>query len=120
MIVTKEHGETELKNAKTATCTAEGYTGDKVCKNCGEIVEAGKKVVKIAHTYKDGKCIVCGAIDSNYYKPSTQLGAITDTSKDNPQTGNNSNIALYFIMMFVTGVGLTGTAVYSRKRKSIR
>ena len=31
--------ETELKNAVDATCTAAGYSGDAVCKICGETVE---------------------------------------------------------------------------------
>lgn len=57
----KAHGETELKNVKEATCAEEGYTGDKVCKVCGEVVEQGKPVEKLAHSYKDGKCTVCGA-----------------------------------------------------------
>lgn len=133
VIAAKGHSETELKNVKEATCTAEGYTGDKVCKTCGEVVEAGKTVVKTAHTYKDGKCTVCGAIDPSYkpgtqqdgakdpgYKPDTQPGGSADTDKDAPQTGDNINIALYFILMLAAGSGLTGTAIYSRKRKSTR
>ena len=28
----------ELKNAKPATCTQDGYTGDEVCKVCGEVI----------------------------------------------------------------------------------
>ena len=39
-----------LANVKAATCTAEGYTGDKVCAKCGEILEKGKVIDKIAHT----------------------------------------------------------------------
>ena len=38
------HGETELKNAKDATCTEKGYTGDKVCKDCGKVAEAGTEI----------------------------------------------------------------------------
>ena len=53
-------GGTEVKNAKDATCTEEGYTGDKVCKGCGEILEKGEATGKIAHDYQDGKCSVCG------------------------------------------------------------
>ena len=54
------HGETELKNAKDATCTEKGYTGDKVCKDCGKTVEAGTEIEMTAHTFEDGKCSVCG------------------------------------------------------------
>lgn len=60
------HGEAELKNQKDATCTAEGYTGDKVCTVCGEILEKGESIAMLAHSYKDGKCTVCGTIDSTF------------------------------------------------------
>ncbi len=33
--------KTELRNAKEATCTEDGYTGDEVCTVCGEIVKRG-------------------------------------------------------------------------------
>lgn len=41
------HGETELKNVKKATETKEGYTGDKVCKDCGAVVEKGEVIAKL-------------------------------------------------------------------------
>ena len=34
-----------------------------------------------------------------------------------PQTGDDSNIALWMALMLAAGAVLTGTAVYSRKRK---
>ena len=37
-----------------------------------------------------------------------------------PQTGDNSNIALWMALMLAAGAVLTGTAVYSRKRKYSR
>ena len=58
--------EIELKNTKNATCTEEGYIGDKVCKVCGEVVEQGKAIPKLAHNYENGKCTVCGEIDSTF------------------------------------------------------
>ena len=66
--------ETELKNIKNATCTAEGYTGDKVCKVCGEVVEQGTAIAKLPHNFEDGKCTVCGALDSTF-KPVITSGA---------------------------------------------
>lgn len=38
------------KNAKAATCTSEGYTGDKVCAVCGKTVETGSTIAVTAHT----------------------------------------------------------------------
>ena len=37
-------GETEVKNAKTATCGVAGYTGDTCCKDCGEKLADGKVI----------------------------------------------------------------------------
>jgi LPXTG-motif cell wall-anchored protein len=102
------HVETEIQGAKDATCTEEGYTGDKVCKVCGEVLEKGKPIAKIAHTYKDGKCTVCGAADPDY-KPN-------EGSPDSPQTGDTSNIAWWFALMVAAAIGLAGTVVYGRKK----
>ena len=65
------HANTEAKGAVEAICTKEGCTGDIYCKTCGALVSANKVVEKKAHTYKDGKCIVCGAVDASYKVPAT-------------------------------------------------
>ena len=39
-------------NAKAATCTESGYTGDKVCSACGETVEKGSVIPAAGHDYK--------------------------------------------------------------------
>lgn len=43
----------ELKDAKEATCTEVGYTGDKVCKWCGTVMEKGKEIPMKEHTVVD-------------------------------------------------------------------
>ncbi len=45
------HGTTEIKNVKSATCTAEGYTGDTYCKTCGTKIKSGTAVAKLSHKY---------------------------------------------------------------------
>lgn len=40
-------------NAKEATCTEVGYTGDKVCKWCGIMLEKGKEIPMKEHTVVD-------------------------------------------------------------------
>ena len=45
----------ENVGAKEATCSAEGYTGDKVCKKCEEVLEKGTTIEKLPHTYNDGE-----------------------------------------------------------------
>lgn len=65
-------------NAKEATCTEVGYTGDKVCKWCGIVLEKGKEIPMKEHTVVDvaaveatcttdgmkagTKCSVCGTV----------------------------------------------------------
>ncbi|WP_296562071.1 Ig-like domain-containing protein [Ruminococcus sp.] len=46
-------GDTEVVGAKAATCDEDGYTGDKVCKSCGEIVEKGKVIPATNHSYSE-------------------------------------------------------------------
>lgn len=55
------HYVTTTKNAKAATCTTEGNTGDSVCIVCGTVVTPGKAIATTKHSFKDGKCTVCGA-----------------------------------------------------------
>ena len=45
--------DVELKNAKEATCTEAGYTGDKVCKVCDTVVEEGKVIDAFGHQFGD-------------------------------------------------------------------
>ena len=50
----KEHvASDKLANVKEATCTEVGYTGDKVCKFCGIVMEEGKEIPMIEHTPMD-------------------------------------------------------------------
>lgn len=67
------HKLTKIES-KAATCTEEGYTGDEVCKVCGEVVEQGKTIPKLAHNYQDGRCSECGAIDGDF-QPAIIAGA---------------------------------------------
>ena len=52
------HPNVELKNAKEATCSEEGYTGDKSCKDCGVTVETGKTISKKEHSWDSGKITI--------------------------------------------------------------
>lgn len=45
-----EHESTELRGVKAASCTALGYSGDKYCTVCGELVEEGADIPKTSHT----------------------------------------------------------------------
>lgn len=47
---TKHVASDKLANVKEATCTEEGYTGDVVCKFCGEVMKPGEKTKMVDHT----------------------------------------------------------------------
>ena len=45
-----DHKNTETRNAKDATCTEPGYTGDTYCKDCGEKIGTGTAIPAKGHT----------------------------------------------------------------------
>lgn len=80
---------------------------------------------KIAVVYTDGECSANFEVKkaaSEQTKPTE--GDKTDTTKPaggkdttSPQTGDNSNLALWFAVLFVSGAGVIGTTVYSKKKR---
>lgn len=111
-----KHDTFEIVGAKDATCTSEGYTGDKVCKICGKTIEEGTVIAKTAHVFKDGKCTVCGAADPDYVPAGT-----TDTDKGNsggPGTGDDSDMTLWLALLMASIAGALGATVYSRRKKA--
>jgi hypothetical protein len=57
-----EHLLGDWVGAVAATCTEAGYTGDVVCGDCGEIVEAGTAIAALGHDYVEGVCTRCGEL----------------------------------------------------------
>ena len=47
----------EVRNAKAATCTLDGYSGDIYCTNCGNLIEAGSVTKAIGHQWDNGVII---------------------------------------------------------------
>ena len=88
---------TVVKNAKDATCTEPGYTGDKVCTVCGETVETGEVIPAAGHSYKDGKCTVCGAADPN----ANSGGNTGNHGTDSPNTADEAAMGLWLSLMAV-------------------
>ena len=60
------HADTELRNAKKASCTEDGYTGDTYCRDCGEKLQSGTVIKAAGHTGGTATCVsgalctVCG------------------------------------------------------------
>ena len=51
----KHAGEIELRNKKSATCGADGYTGDTYCNACGKLIDSGSLIEKTGnHTWDEG------------------------------------------------------------------
>ena len=62
---THEGCETEVKDAKAATCTETGYTGDTYCKTCGGLKSSGSTIKATghnltAHTATESTCTATG------------------------------------------------------------
>jgi len=53
--------DTALKNARAATCTEDGYTGDEVCRTCGETVKQGTVIPATGHDteLKNARAATC-------------------------------------------------------------
>lgn len=98
-IADKAAHDMETKNAKDATATEKGYTGDKVCKVCGYTVK-GKEIPASGTT-----------------KPTNPTKPDGNTDVTSPKTGDNSNIAIWFVVLFVSFGGVVGCTVYGRRRK---
>lgn len=98
-IADKAAHDMETKNAKDATATEKGYTGDKVCKVCGYTVK-GKEIPASGTT-----------------KPTNPTKPDGNTDVTSPKTGDNSNLALWFAVLFISCGGVIGVTVYSRHRK---
>ena len=44
--------------------------------------------------------------------------AVVDNDTKSPQTGDNSHMALWFALLFVSGAGVIGTTVYGKKKRA--
>ncbi|MBQ7962389.1 MAG: leucine-rich repeat protein [Clostridia bacterium] len=83
-------GDTEIRDAKEATCSAKGYTGDTYCKACGAKLEAGTETEKTAHTEvvvkgSDAKCTAPGMTDGT---ECSVCGTVIKAQEEIPATGH--------------------------------
>ena len=130
------HGETRLENMKEPTCTEEGYTGDKVCTVCGEVVEAGTTIEKIAHSFGDWTvvaqptatekgeqqriCTICGSVEKQEILATCTAGDQTAPGQKDtelPQTGDKANLGLWSVLFFGSFLGLL-VAIFLRRKKA--
>lgn len=83
------HNNTTINNAIASTCTVKGYTGDKVCSDCGEVLEHGYELALAEHNYSASVtppttseqgyttyiCSVCGDSYISDYKDKIDVNA---------------------------------------------
>lgn len=100
----------ELRDAKDAGCTQDGYTGDTYCSVCGQLLTRGQVIPAKGHDYQDGKCTVCGAEDPDYQPEQP-------TQPENPsvKTGDESYVVLWSAALLLGGVALV---LLPRKKRS--
>ena len=93
------HQDTKVVNAKPATCTEDGYTGDTVCADCGKVLAKGEVIKALGHDYKDGTCTRCG---------DKQPGV---------NTGDNSTMTMWTMSAVMALAGAAVLVLRSRKEK---
>ncbi|MCQ2529763.1 MAG: choice-of-anchor L domain-containing protein [Lachnospiraceae bacterium] len=100
------------------------------------IVSGDKLTIEVTGEMDDDKvgqdknvALTYGALDGaamKNYKLAEQGNQMTTTvnislvNDKGPQTGDNSHMSLYIVLAIISAIVLIGTAVYSKKRKSVR
>ena len=88
------HAHTELQNAREATCKEEGYTGDLVCKDCGETIEAGTVTPKTDHktVLQNAKEATCKEAGYTGNLVCTVCGETIETGTVTPKTDHKTEL----------------------------
>ncbi len=102
--VNKEH-DFELKNYKAPARDEDGYSGDRVCKNCGFTIKG--TVLKAIGTAPEGN------------GDSSQAGGGNDVNKG-VRTGDDNRMALWILLMGLSGCAVAAGYVSIYRKKCIR
>ncbi len=136
----KHDGGTEVKNAKAATCTEKGYTGDTYCKGCNAKLYDGKDIPAAGHKLKHvpakrGTSFVAGNIEywyctvcGKYFRDAAGTQEITkedtvtykeSTPAQDNKTVKSSKTGDAGVMLYagMAVLSLTGCAWLRRKEK---
>ena len=106
--------EGELRNAKAATETQNGYTGDMVCKICGKLLSSGQEI-KATGKQPTAPGNNPGAGSSDSSKPSTLIPA-TSVRTDSVSTGDNSNVLVWMALILISCTGAAAMTAFIRRR----
>lgn len=103
-----EHINVEIKNRKEPTCTAEGYSGDTYCKDCGTLISAGSKISRKEHNWWRIKVTqepTCTMTGTKTYTCAECLGTKTE---EIPATGHENKITKFAKEASCKSDGYTG------------
>ena len=87
-----DHSNTEIRYAKSAGCTTEGYTGDTYCKDCGEKISSGEVIPAKGHTEVTDKAVAatCTKTGLTEGKHCSVCGTAIKAQETVPATGKHS------------------------------
>ena len=112
-----------MENEKEAMATEPEYTGDKTCKVCGYEVK-GEEIPAKGTTEPSDPTNPGGNTQTNPVNPDndkpTNPNGDGNKNTNSPQTGDNSNLWMWFAVLFISGGMLVGTTAYSKKKKYSR
>lgn len=124
--ITIQNGTTEIADSKAeedtiVTIKADpapaGKVFDKWVVESGNITLADANSATTTFTMPDSAVSVKAT-----YTDAPQTGTPTEPAKpenpDSPQTGDNSHMALWIALLFVSGAGVIGTTVYGKKKRA--
>ena len=103
------HSDLKHFPAKAATKTTEGNIEYWYCSGCKKYYKDAKATQEITEAQ-----IVTAKLPSDNNGSNNKPGNNATTS---PQTGDNSNLALWIALLFISGGAVTATTVYGRKKK---
>ena len=103
------HSDLKHFPAVAATKTAEGNIEYWYCSGCKKYYKDAKATQEITEAQ-----IVTAKLPSDNNGSNNKPGNNATTS---PQTGDNSNLALWIALLFISGGAVTATTVYGRKKK---
>ena len=87
-----DHNNTEIRNAVSAGCTTEGYTGDTYCTDCDELISSGEVIPATGHTEVIDKAVAatCTKTGLTEGKHCSICGTVIKAQETVPATGKHS------------------------------
>ena len=88
-----DHKNTEIRNAKDATCTKDGYTGDTYCKDCGKKIGTGTAILAKGHTevIDEAVAATCTAPGKTAGAHCSVCGTVIKAQEEIPAKGHRWN-----------------------------